>query len=180
MNFDFFSWFCCYNNGQQNRPEPQNSEELQRLTNEDISSPKNGQKSQKQVIKVQPKSTEINHFVDEKNRQIGENGAGGGENDRIFLCCSDRKLKDDQVDCCPKFWFREFTKKSSKNNSNSQNCRRRFQTVIWRLCFLGKKSLRKFRENGFHLDYYVKSILWDFTKKSATVCKSAIKRDHGF
>ena len=30
MNFDFFSWFCCYNNGQQNRPEPQNSEELQR------------------------------------------------------------------------------------------------------------------------------------------------------
>ena len=127
MNFDFFSWFCCYNNGQQNRPEPQNSEELQRLTNEDISSPKNGQKSQKQVIKVQPKSTEINHF-DEKNRQIGENGA---ENDRIFLCCSDQKLKDDQVDCCPKFWFREFTKKPSKN-SNSQNCGRRFQTVMRR------------------------------------------------
>ena len=137
MNFNSFSWFCCYNNGQQNRPEPQNDEELQRLTIEDISSPKNHQKTQKQIINVQPKSKDIKHF-DEQNRQNGENGA---EIDRIFVCCSDQKLKDDQVDCCPKFWFREFTKKSSKDDS--QNCRRRFQSVIWRLCFLGKKKFRE-------------------------------------
>ena len=66
------------------------------------------------------------------------------ENDenQIFLCCASQKIREDQIDFCPKFWFREFSNKSSNNsrknnnNSNKCSCRKRVQTVIWRICFL--------------------------------------------
>ena len=136
MNSFNCSWICCWNNANSNENRDNaDGEELEPFQkkhdeeeNEILSS------NVKKPVFKQP-GPAVAAVV--RSNEIDEN--------QIFLCCADQRIREDQIDFCPKFWFREFSNnKSSSNNNSLKNhnnnskcsCRKRVQTVIWRICFL--------------------------------------------
>ena len=133
MNSFNCSWICCWNNANSN--ENADGEELEPFQkkhdeeeNEILSS------NVKKPVFKQP-GPAVAAVV--RSNEIDEN--------QIFLCCADQRIREDQIDFCPKFWFREFSNNKSSSNNNSRknhnnnskcSCRKRVQTVIWRICFL--------------------------------------------
>ena len=127
MNFVNCSWFCCWNNANSN--ENRNNAEEEEL-----------EPFQKQ--QEQPNNDKEDEIPNVKKPVFKQPGPAvrSNENDenQIFLCCADQRIREDQIDFCPKFWFREFNNKksNSRKNNNKCSCRKRVQTVIWRICFL--------------------------------------------
>ena len=128
MNFVNCSWFCCWNNANSN--ENRNNAEEEEL-----------EPFHKQQEPNNDEEDEIPNVKKPVFKQPGPSAAvRSNENDenQIFLCCADQRIREDQIDFCPKFWFREFNNKksNSRKNNNKCSCRKRVQTVIWRICFL--------------------------------------------
>ena len=136
MNSFNCSWICCWNNANSNENRDNaDGEELEPFQK-----------------KHDEEENEIPNVKKPVFKQPGPAVAAvvrSNENDenQIFLCCADQRIREDQIDFCPKFWFREFSnnKSSSSNNNSRKNnnnnnskcsCRKRVQTVIWRICFL--------------------------------------------
>ena len=127
LNFSF-SWlgtiFCCQTQTENSTEKNSDIEEAVPFTKEENCDHQNGGTVEIPISKKSSKTDGQNSRIITQQPRASDS--------QVFFCCASReksvKLREDQIDFCPQFWFKDL--KSSPNTC------KRFKRFLWRVSFL--------------------------------------------